>query len=175
LYSYEIDKITPTIHCHPSGTLLDVLSLVEERIKHGDRIVIVDPITVADPGTLKPWEADRIMMARLGECVSKSKASVLLLTHPKKAGGGGKPAVPTMDDLAGGAAISRLASAVLWLEPLPRNHVGQWTANGENYVGAAHKRIRVLKSRNGPGEGRAFLCTFHALRLEELGEEITDA
>ena len=136
-----------------------VATWVENECATGSRIVCVDPITLATPGE-KQWTQDHELIARSKKAAESSGASILLVTHPKK-----HPQGLHLDDVSGGAAVTRFADTALWLQfvdkPEPKKCVSrdQWGLTNERYI-ACDRIIRVLKARNGPGTGQWIGMTF---------------
>jgi predicted ATP-dependent serine protease len=89
--------------CQGNLTLAACVDWVEKQCDAGKRIIVIDPITLADPGSEKSWDADRRFMQRAQAAIGKSGSSLVLVTHPRKAAGQQK-GPQTLDDLAGGAA-----------------------------------------------------------------------
>jgi hypothetical protein len=143
---------------------------IEERCAAGCRVLVVDPITLADPGGEKPWDADRRFMARAKAAVERAGASLVLVTHPRKSGGMSKSGGSPMDDLAGGAVFQRAAASVLWLSATPRDHSEVVRdARDAASIQAVHKLVRVLKARNSAHAGATLAYRFHRLAFHELG------
>ncbi len=150
---------------------------VEERCAAGCRVIIVDPITLADPGAPKSWEADRQFMARVKVAIEGAGSSLVLVTHPRKAFGSQKrTAAPSLDDLAGGAAYQRAAASVLWLASHSNTTPEQVeTEHGEHLQAMLHRVVRVLKARNAVGVGAAIGFSNRRLTFHEEGRLIPAA
>ena len=72
-----------------------------------------------------------------------------------------------MDDMAGGAAYNRASSSVLWLGPAePEEPIEK---DGKTMNMRADRKIRILKSRNGVGTGKAVIYQFNDFSFEEIG------
>lgn len=168
-----IAQVRERLTCDGNRSMAQCAEWVEQQCKAGKRIIIVDPITLADPGGDKPWDADRKFMARAKVAVEQSGASLVLVTHPRKAPNTAKggAAAPALDDLAGGAAYGRAAASALWVAGVS----GTMTATVVDLAGQAievtpHKIIRILKTRNGTGPGKGIAYQFRGLAFDELGE-----
>ena len=149
---------------------LDQLSRwITDRAKTGCRIIAVDPITAAAQ-TTKPWIQDNSFLQQIKRTAGNFGCSIVLITHPAKVFSG-----PDLTQLAGGAAYSRFAQSILWLEThepktsMVKAAVG--TANCQH-----NRTLRILKARNagGTGLGLAFDFSSESLTLNELGLIVKD-
>mgnify|MGYP000262282054 CR=1 FL=1 len=171
-----LDNLGHAYTCKGNLSLDACAAWVEQRAKAGARVLIIDPITLADNGAAKPWEADRNFMARAKVAAEAHGLSLVLVTHPRKAGGTLKPAPPGLDDLAGGAAYQRAAASVLWLSSLPAPLAKTVrTVDGKDALADLHKTIRLLKTRDGTGVGSTVGFQFRGLRFHEMGAVHGDA
>lgn len=161
-----IKAVEERLWCTPNLTMAACADWVEQRCQEGARVIVVDPITLADNGAEKPWEADKRFIARCGEAVEKYGSSLVLVSHPRKSNGLTK-GPPQMDDLAGGATYGRAAASIIWLGPS-----AEWE-NIELPQGIApmpaDRKIRILKSRNGIGTGKNIVYQFKQFSFKELG------
>jgi len=168
-----IDSVGASLHCDGNVTMAACCDWVEQQCSDGKRIIVVDPITLADPGAQKSWDADRQMIARCKVAIEKAGASLILVTHPRKgsgSGAGGKPAPPGMDDLSGGAAYSRAAACVIWMNGLPDGEITTVVDHDGNVrEHEVHKHVRVLKARNSKGLFASIGMAFSELCLTEVG------
>lgn len=121
---------------------------LKEHAATGARVLIVDPITMIDGGK-EQWTTDRHLVTYALRIAEKHKLSIILVTHPRK--GARKP---HLDDVAGGATISRMSHNVLWLERLKKQKL--FTMMGPNGLLEGHtdRLLHVLKARSGHGGGR---------------------
>jgi len=165
----ELAILAAHLTCEGDTTLAACAEWVEAQCDAGKRVVIVDPVTLADSGSDKPWEADRKFMARCKVAIEKSGTSLILITHPKK-GGNGKGGPPSLDDLAGGAAYGRACASALWVAGADGDMVPIITNEGDYREGNPRKIIRILKARNSTGCGKVLGYTFDELHFDELGE-----
>lgn len=179
-----LESIGRNIHAPPtpSVTLAQVAAWVRDQALAGKRIVVVDPVTAADPAGPQ-WIRDRDFMVAVKAAARESQCSVVLITHPAK----GASDRVALDDLAGGAAYSRLSHCVLWLRALPRLKTVRLVSSASGPPGAARKAedgqswrqadvnqlIEILKTRHGYGQGLVIGYLFNAdqafMRLEECG------
>jgi hypothetical protein len=143
---------------------------VESECQEGRRILIIDPISLADPGSEKSWDADRKFMARAKVAIERAGTSLVLITHPRKTNGKAS-GPPTLDDLAGGAAYGRACASALWVTGVDGNdEVAVIDSDGSYSMAVPHKVIRILKARNSTGTGKGIAYAFSDLRFDELGE-----
>ncbi len=162
--------IGPDLHCFGDRTLSQCADWVEFQCKAGKRIIVIDPITLASPGNEKPWDADRNFLNRVKVYIEKYGASLVLVSHPRKGTGAGvKSGPPTMDDLAGGAVISRAAASVLWLNSSPPGTVLPIQSQGAVTLQSVHKTITIMKARNSSGCGDRIGFTFSRITFSEVG------
>jgi hypothetical protein len=82
---------------------------------------------------------------------------------------------PDMTQLAGGAAYSRFAQTILWLESHNEKENKVRTACGSIET-EYNRTLHILKARNGKGQGIKLACNFQAesLTLQELGIIVRD-
>ena len=137
------------------STLADVAAWIDQRADGGDRVIVVDPISLADTEE-KPWEAHDVFMRQVRRSIERTGASLILVTHPR---GGQKSGPPTIDDLAGSRVFVRRADGILWLRAhLLRTGtcakgIGAMAVRGPEYV---DRTVRVLKCRDGSAAGLDF-------------------
>ena len=118
--------------------------------------------------SLKPWDAAPKFIVDVSKSLKEYGASLILITHPKK----GHQVAIDLDGLSGGAAYSRFSQTILWLEALYGFEDKEIYRGGENTVNIAVNRIlRILKARNGTGQGAqvGFVFDKQFLTLEEKG------
>lgn len=167
----ELAVVRSHLTCDGDWTLAKCADWVEQQCEAGRRVIIIDPISLADPGAERAWEADRRFMARSKVAIEKAGASLVLITHPRKAGGGKAAGPPTLDDLAGGAAYGRACASALWVAGCEGHEEVPVVTSCGSYIRAVpHKAIRILKARNSTGTGKGLAYTFNDLRFEEIGE-----
>jgi KaiC/GvpD/RAD55 family RecA-like ATPase len=166
----EIDRFSASLTARPCMRVLEIIEWAKKSMQDGCRVIIIDPITLANPAGMKPYEADALVMTRLGELVCKHNATCVLVSHPRKQIGRAF-GPPSLDDLAGGTVIARACASALWISSLPRDCVVcAEREDGSHVVQPAHKSVRVIKSRNAPAhDGAAFAFTFHRLSFSEVG------
>lgn len=155
------------------ATLDAMAQWVEARAQAGCRVIVIDPITLAGPGQDREWDAARKFMFNAKRAVVAAGASLILVTHPKKGAptATGKRAAPfTLDDLAGGAAYARLCSAAFHLEALDVATVQVRLPDGGSLTRPHNRIVRILKSRNGIGQGAKIAFYFDAATLKAREE-----
>jgi len=139
---------------------------VDDRAANGIRVIGIDPLTMAECGRMKPWEAAAVFMQRTKRALATYGASAVLVSHPTKLGQGRELA-----DLAGGAAFSRFASTVLWLDRFEEKTGQVIRADGAAQTAIWNRTVRIVKTRNGRGTGVRVALFFdpHTLRSAEKG------
>jgi len=173
------DKLESLGRCLWAGQAMSLdacADWIEARVQAGVRVIAIDPITLADPGRRETWQADHTFMARVETILKPANASLVLVSHPKKASGPQRSGPPTMDDLAGGAVYQRAARTVLFLSGKP--DVVQCRVSGFGVQSAEiNKRLSVTKARNGSGMHKDIGFRFDpaTLRFAEMGEIVEDA
>lgn len=134
------------------------------RARSGCKLLVIDPVTAVQHKTRQNWQEDNDFLQRIKRTAVDYGAAVLLVTHPSKMQG-----APGMESLAGGAAFSRFAQTILWLEAhdFKKNDV-RYTCGTDP---TSHNRtLHILKSRLGQGHGLRIAATFtDTLRLIEHG------
>lgn len=164
-----LSDVAKHLWCERNISMSACAKWVEDRCSAGARVMVIDPITLADNGAEKSWEADKRFMTRCQDAIVKFGASLVLVTHPRKAPGTQANATPAMDDIAGGVVYSRAASSMLWLSGAPNDEEMVTTFAGARCRSPAHKIVRILKARNGTGVGKAIAYTFTNLAFQEVG------
>lgn len=165
----ELSLIRARLTCDGDLTLAKCAEWVEAQCKDRKRVIVVDPISLADPGSERSWDADRKFMARAKVAVEKAGASLVLVTHPRKSGGK-QAGPPELDDLAGGAAYGRACASALWVSGVPGEMETPVITEDERYIVAVpHKTIRIMKARNSVGCGKIIAYQFKGLQFDELG------
>ncbi len=135
----------------------------------GARVIAIDPITAA-AGNDKPWITDNTFLQKIKRTASDTGASIILVTHPIK-----QMTRPDANQLAGGAAYSRFAQSIIWLQAHELK-----TSRVKGLLGTAdveHNRTMIiLKARNSSGGGAHLAYNFEreGLRLNELGLIVKD-
>ena len=169
-----INRLGKAMTCRGNPTFDDCLTWILDRCKEGVRVLIIDPITLADPGHADKWTIDRTFMAKAKDIISAHGASLILVTHPVKSAGRGK-GQPSMDDMAGGTAYPRAAASVLWLmsfDTPTRKQIETHHGYVDNLE--IHKEITIMKSRDAVGSGSRIGFRFIGLHFHEMGRILKD-
>jgi AAA domain len=166
-YAVQIDRMAGAIDI-PSGiwSYDDAKSWMLKicNDKQPPRIIIVDPLTKADPGGLQ-WEADRAIVAFCEKLAGQFGCSIILVVHPKK-----DNSMPAIENIFGGASYSRHVQAVIWLSRFEFKNLTVKTWAGREQV-ACNRVMHLLKVSDGLGQGKHIGYEFSGktLRLEEKG------
>ena len=96
----------------------------------------------------KPWEAYDTFVMRSKVTARKHGSSVIVTTHPVKGN-----LKPSLDGMAGGAALQRFAHTVFWLVNADRGKEYEVWGDIGKYKVNLDKLIRIEKARLGPGQG----------------------
>lgn len=151
-HAQDIDELGASLWVNQTATYADVGDWIEARCKAGARVLLVDPISVADAGKEDAWVADRRLMLRAKAAAAECGASVVFVSHPKA---GPANRAPSLDAIAGGQAIPRLASTVLWVEPRDEGPLAVRTLAHGTAPLRVNRVVRILKARNAKGTGAA--------------------
>ena len=132
-----------------------LLGWATRKARAGSKVLIIDPVTAVQHQTRQTWTEDNDFMQRLKRIGNDHGAAVLLVTHPAKL-----MITPGMEGLAGGAAFSRFAQTILWLE------AHDWKTSMVRYctgtMKTPHNRtIHILKARLGKGNAKRIAATFN--------------
>ena len=163
----QLDKVGHAIYTTSmaESTYESVLVWIAERCRDGHRIIVVDPVTAATP-TSRPWEADLHMIQNCKDLAEKYGNSIILVSHPTK-----QDASPAMNNIAGGAAVSRFVSGIFWLQWMEREDVTIKGTYGIKEQKSCNRKLYLLKVRDGIGSGLVLGENFdgNTLLLEESG------
>jgi hypothetical protein len=145
-----------------------IIDWVNSKVDGGAKVIIIDPITMTKSAGGKPWTEDEALMDNVKRIAMQRKVSIILATHPSK--DVVKPDDIHMSNIAGGAAISRFAHKIIWLQPhfIPTTS----TVSGPTMTrDIKHNRtFHILKSRDTPGQGMRIAMDFcPTLCFQELG------
>jgi hypothetical protein len=149
--------------------LRDVAAWVEARAAEGSRVIGIDPVTAAGVSPRR-YIDDLEFMMRVKAAADRYACSLILTTHPAKSPLGRR--AQTADALAGGAAYERFAHTLLWLhKPDKEGAVTVGTPSGGKASLYANRSLRLLKTRNGSGQGLVLAYRFYgdSLTFSELG------
>ena len=146
--------------------LLNILKKIEERIKQGDKVIIVDSVSIAEKGS-KIWEEDAKFCNGVNElCQKKLDVRIVLVTHPKS----GMAKDLSMDSLSGGQSYQRMSHAILYINKIQKA-VRPYKINGFMDQSEANSEIIILKARNAKSrmEENRVLFDFSNAKFNELG------
>lgn len=171
-----LDAAGDAIHSPPVTDQIsqdDVIEWVRKAVESGTDVAFVDPVTIAARKG-DAWTADGRFVAALVGAVAGTRTRLVLVTHPKSAANGA-----VLDSIAGGSAYQRFAQTVLWLQ-IPKPGKEFTVGHGEHgrpTVETPDRLIRVVKARNGPGQGAVHAIHFNRRTLEmtELGIVMKEA
>jgi 5S rRNA maturation endonuclease (ribonuclease M5)/KaiC/GvpD/RAD55 family RecA-like ATPase len=147
-------------------TLEELAEWVRARAKDGCRIIVIDPITAAEPEN-KPWISDSKFMMAAKNAVRDYGASLILATHPKK----GRKGAIGLDELSGGAAYQRFSQTIVWVERHDKKTEKKIRTDLGTIKTSINRTIHLSKTRNGKGHGLALGFNFDGdtLRFAEQG------
>lgn len=151
-------------------TMDALIEWMRARVRAGSKVLAIDPITAADGGD-KQWASDLRFMMAAKAIVREYDARLILVTHPTKTRNNGHGREVGMGDMAGGAAYSRFAQNILWLEAFsPPKSVLVGTESGVA-TASINRQITIQKARNGRGTGKRIGYHFNGgtMRLGEVG------
>jgi len=148
-----LDSFGRVIHAE-SSQQLDLKSLgewVQAKAERGCRVIVVDPVTMADTGPGNSWDADKGFVKACKHAAESCGASVLLVTHPKKRGP--KDRGIGLDALAGGTAYVRFSQCVLWLQKHKPPQATRIVGSCGTFGAELNRTLHICKARNGTGGG----------------------
>ncbi len=160
------DKIFECPNPHMSYT--ELIKWVIDRIKAKCRIIGVDPISALDTGDKNSWNEDKRFILEVGNVLSKSDSSLILITHPR----GGKYNEVDLQNIQGGSAFARFTQTAIWIETLPERRAYEIKKHNEiNQTVMCNRVVKILKARNGRGAGAKIAYDFNSdsLSFAELG------
>lgn len=162
-----LDSFGACIYASPDTqpTLTQLANWVQDRAKAGCRVIAIDPVTAAAHTGRATWEEDNTFLHSIKRTAVDYHCSVVLITHPIKT-----VSLADITQLAGGAAYSRFAQTILWLESYAKKTNSVKTACGT--AEEEHNRtLHLLKVRNGKGQGLRLAYNFEVegLTLSESG------
>ena len=167
-----MNEVGHCIYTAPLGsvTYMDVLNWIEDRACEGHRVIVIDPITAADPEG-PPWVADRMIIGQMKAFADKYNISIMFVTHPTK-----EYAEPALSNISGGAAVERFIDCALWLQKTESKTVVVRGACGRHEA-EINRIMHLLKVRDGRGDGFKIGVQFDpsCLMLAEQGVIIKEA
>jgi len=145
---------------HADSSLDAIAAWIDQRASDGARVIVVDPVSLADTDE-KPWVAHDRFMRTVRRSIEKAGATLVLVTHPR---GGQKAGPPTIDDLAGSRVFVRRADSVLWLRRFGLRSAQcapNFSSDAATHKAEADRAIAVLKCRDGSAAGATFALQWH--------------
>jgi len=165
-----LDEFSPCLSDAPNKqpTIEDLLAWAKQKAVDGCRVIIIDPISVADMGR-EPWTSALRFMIDAKAIAREYDTSIVVSVHPRK--GTAISGLVDLDSVAGGAAFTRLSQTVLWLEHHLDDHLSRVIDGFGDREWKSNRTVHILKARNGPGQGKrlAFHFDSQTLRFNELG------
>jgi len=166
----DLAKIASHIESPPDRTFLTAKALVvwvQKKCDEGNRVIIIDPITKMAKGKMGFMD-DEEFLDGAQRAVERAKASLILVTHPKKSTQKGYDL--SMDDLAGGVAYRNFGQCIVYLKAhemkceMVKSDMGEIKSEYD-------KTLVIFKARNSYGAGKAlgFLFNPTSLTLSEQG------
>lgn len=155
-------------------SLGDIADWVVSKLEAGARIVVVDAVSVSQPGK-DSWVQDIDFLLRVKRAAREKGASVVLVSHPRKGGKGER----SLDEIAGAKCYATLVHAALWLHN-PGDKKGAKityrTPLGATGSGDCNRVLTILKARDGTGVGTELALCFRSdsLTSRELGPVVED-
>ena len=146
--------------------LLNILRKIEEQIKLGDKIIIVDSVSIAEKGS-KMWEDDAKFCNGLNElCQKNLDVRVILVTHPKS----GMSKELSMDSISGGQSYQRMSHTIFYIRSIEKANRA-FTINGFMDKSECNSEIVILKARNSKSglDSSRVLFDFSNAKFNELG------
>lgn len=167
----ELAAIEPAIEAPKDRTCLSAKSLaewVQRKCDNGTRVIIIDPITMMAKGKFGFLDDEEFLYGAK-HAIEAAKASLLVVTHPRKAKQGDFEVI--MDDLAGGASYSRFSQCIMYLQAHEMRSENVKTSFGVTEASCDRTMI-IFKARNAAGHGKKIGFEFDpaSLTLSEKGE-----
>ncbi len=149
-HAAQLEDVGSALYDSPNRPMacMDILNWIREMATKGARVICIDPITAMSPSQ-KPWIDDQMLLTEARKIVDAAGASLVLVTHPKKAFQG----PPSLDSLAGGAAYGRFSDTAIWLKSIhPAEEKNCQTSMGTTSY-AINRSVLLCKVRSGRGSG----------------------
>jgi hypothetical protein len=140
---------------HCGSSLDNIAGWIDQQADAGSRVIVVDPISLADTSD-KPWVEHDRFLRQVRRSIERTHATLILATHPR---GGQKSGPPTIDDLAGSRVMVQRADSVLWLKAVPPRRaacVHEMGSCAAQQYHTINRVMRVLKCRDGSASGMDF-------------------
>jgi hypothetical protein len=135
-----------------------------QKARQGCKLLVVDPVTAVEHTRRDIWTEDNDFLQKIKRIAVDHGVAVLLVTHSSKTN-----ITPGLESLAGGAAFSRFAQTVFWLEA-HENRLSNVRFDCGTIETAHNRTIHLLKTRLGKGQSLRIAATFtDKLKLIEHG------
>jgi hypothetical protein len=147
----------------------DMIDWTRDRAAEGRRVIIIDPITAAQPSE-RPWINDHKFVISAKTIMRDWKASIVVSTHPR---GGSSRVGEHLDNLAGGLAFNRFTQAVMWMAAGETETVTCLDSQTAlPYATKVNRTIHVLKARSSRINGVkiGYWFNYDTLRFSECGQ-----
>ena len=165
-----LEKFAENVHSpNDMPSYKTVLEWMERQANLGRRVLVVDPISMADTAGVRIRDADKELISDTSRIAREHNLTVVFVHHPRNTQGHN---VKDMGNIAGGKCWGRFAQTVMYIE---RTEVG--SARCKNYHGAlescdVNRILTIQKCRHGRGAGIALGYQWHPDRFQfyEQGE-----
>ena len=123
--------------------------LAEWMAKQDKRIIIIDPISIANQDLhAQSWESDKLFIKRTEEVGKNTNTSIINVSHPKAEG-----CRPALDNIKGSMSWPNFTHNVLWMESIKPETVtcltGVMNLDFHEEECEINKKLHILKARNG--------------------------
>ena len=153
-----------------ADTLEQVGSWIRKQAVQGNRIIVVDPVTMA-LRTNKPWVADQQFVRHALNVAREYLCNIVMVTHPEKG-----VEDPNLQNVAGGASYGRFSDNVFTLKRHEEMRAASCTTQMGRSDGQYNQTICIAKAREGKLVGRrlAFRFSGKSLTTREIGVIVKD-
>lgn len=152
-------------------TVEALLGWIEAKCREGCRVICIDPITAMIKGQFGFNDDFRFIMGAK-KIIEKYRASLVLITHPRKAMQNAADK-PNMDELSGGACYARFAHCIMALRALEEPAEVFVRRMGVLSSCQGNRTLTILKTRNARGKA-AISLTFDETKLELIENGIPE-
>lgn len=173
MYQHEaefLDAIGCCIHTpptHDAMTYDDVADWVEGQASAGRDLLVIDPLSIVSISR-DQYVHDQKFIGAVKRTCEMYGCRVVIVMHPRKLA-----QTMTLDDVAGGAAFTRLAQCVLWLQfhKKPQSVTVYDPHMRVRVQDSITRTVHILKARNAVGTGRdiGFRFERESLTFHECG------
>lgn len=157
-----LGKIANSIQiCNGPATTDLILDWIREKIKTGFRMILIDSCSMKI-NLFKVWDDDLRFMVKLEELMKKADASVVLSWHPPKNSQGDA----NYGSTGGGVALQKATRTILSIEFLKGiKDLEVCTHDGERVIRPVNRKVHLVKTRNGKGQGMTLGFLFDPMTL----------